>query len=175
MRSIPARGRDVLEVGCGPGGNLLQVARSEPRRLVGCDITPSMLELARKTTAGIEAVELVATDGATLPFGDAELDITFTATVLQHNPDQQLEKLAAEICRVTRDAVYLFEDTATRRRERYSAVLRPVDEYAAVFGRHGFELTQSADLRVFASERSAAVLRRLLNRRPPSSGEPVRI
>ncbi len=30
LRSIPARGRSVLEVGCGPGGNLRELARLEP-------------------------------------------------------------------------------------------------------------------------------------------------
>ena len=173
LGSIPAAGKDVLELGCGPGGNLIELAKLHPSRLVGCDISPSMIDLASKATAGLDGIELVPTDGKTLPFGDQEFAITYTATVLQHNYDEQMRQVAAEICRVTREAIYLFEDTATRRKKRYSVILRPVGEYASVFGRHGFEVVETQALRVFASERTAGVLRRVLSRRPPSVGEPV--
>src|SRR4249920_3943616 len=87
LRTIPAAGTSILEVGCGPGGNLLELARLGPQRLAGCDISPAMIDLATRNTGENATIELVLTDGKTLPFGDREFEITFTSTVLQHNLD----------------------------------------------------------------------------------------
>jgi SAM-dependent methyltransferase len=38
LDALPVRDLNVLEVGCGPGGNLRVLARSKPARLVGADI-----------------------------------------------------------------------------------------------------------------------------------------
>lgn len=174
LGAIPTAGASILEVGCGPGGNLLELAKGGPKRLVGCDISPAMIDLATRNTAGGAAIELVVTDGKTLPFADRELEITFTATVLQHNLDDgDLSSLLAEICRVTADTIYLFEDTSKVRKARYSAVLRPVEEYAGFCAQNGFELAQSEVLRLYTSERVAGGLRRVLNRPPLKPGEPI--
>jgi len=106
----------VLEVGCGPGGNLAVIHASNPRRLVGCDISPVMIELAQQNLQNeIPDIELAVIDGATLPFGDNSMDITCTVTVLEHNKDEETRNnLIKEICRVTRERVLLFEDTSKR-------------------------------------------------------------
>ncbi len=41
------RGRRVLEVGCGPG-HLLPLLAEQDHRVVGCDLSPAMLRLARR-------------------------------------------------------------------------------------------------------------------------------
>lgn len=41
------RGRSVLDVGCGPGHYLVAFARQGAARIVGVDLSPRMLELAR--------------------------------------------------------------------------------------------------------------------------------
>jgi hypothetical protein len=46
----------VLEVGPGPGGNLLQIVRpGRPRRVIGIDISSEMLDLTGKTLKGSPA------------------------------------------------------------------------------------------------------------------------
>jgi ubiquinone/menaquinone biosynthesis C-methylase UbiE len=174
LRAIPAAGKTILEVGCGPGGNLIELATAGPRKLVGCDISRAMLDLAIRNTDDVGGVEYVETDGKTLPFADREFEITFTSTVLQHNLDDgDLNGLLGEMCRVTDEAIYLFEDTSSKRKERYSAVLRPVEDYARVCTRNGFEIVEAERLGVYASERVAGFLRRVLNRPSPKAGEPV--
>src|SRR5215510_80959 len=81
-------GRRVLELGCGPGGNLLELARLRPASIVGVDISTARLDLARQTIADIPVpVELHKTDGQTLALPSHSVDLAFTATVLQHNVD----------------------------------------------------------------------------------------
>jgi ubiquinone/menaquinone biosynthesis C-methylase UbiE len=103
LDSMPVEGRSVLEVGCGPGGNLAELMKRRPRRLVGCDIAPNMVKLAQRT-----GVEVVVVDGSGQPFGDREFDLVFTATVLQHNAI--VDKLLADICRASGDALQLIKD-----------------------------------------------------------------
>ena len=174
LNAMPVAGTTVLEVGCGPGGNLVELGKAKPARLVGCDISPAMIDLATRNTAGAPEVELVVIDGKTLPFADREIEIAFTSTVLQHNLDDgDLGALLGEICRVTADTLYLFEDTSRTRKVRYSAVLRPVEDYASLCAPHGFELVGSEVLRLYASERVAGGLRRVLNRHPLKPGESI--
>src|ERR1700751_17285 len=78
----------VLEVGPGPGGNLLEVIRGGAARVIGVDISRAMLAIAAETLKDYAgSVELLKTDGQKLPLPDAAADLTFTVTVLHHNTD----------------------------------------------------------------------------------------
>ena len=110
LPQVPIQGQDVLEVGCGAGRNLTNIAALRPKRLVGCDIATEMVALAKQRMG--DAAEVVLTDGATLPFADGEFDVVTTVTVLQHNPDAARAKVIEEICRVSKKDVFLFEDTS---------------------------------------------------------------
>jgi SAM-dependent methyltransferase len=108
---------------------------------VGCDVSEEMIELAQKSTRGLKGVDTVLTNGTSLPFPDRSFDMTFTSTVLQHNHDAMLAKLLPEICRVTADQLYLFEDTGRFKLEGFSSfILRPVNEYATLCASEGFDL-----------------------------------
>lgn len=76
-----ARGKRVLEVGCGTGLILQRVARVASSA-VGIDISPGMLATARER--GLEVFEGVATS---LPFADASFDLVYSFKVLAHVPD----------------------------------------------------------------------------------------
>jgi ubiquinone/menaquinone biosynthesis C-methylase UbiE len=169
---IPAQGKKVLEIGCGQGGNLQKIAEAQPAKIVGCDISEAMLEVARQNTSQIAGVELVQIDGLTLPFQGRSFDIAFTTTVLQHNPDSVVTQLLAEICRVTGDRLYLFEDTGASKQARFSFVLRPVSEYAALCAAQGFELIETEPLGLYVSESAYRALRLIFGRRP-KEGIPI--
>jgi ubiquinone/menaquinone biosynthesis C-methylase UbiE len=169
---MPVQGKRVLEIGCGQGGNLLKLAEAQPAKIVGCDISEAMLDVARHNTSSVAMVELVQTDGFTLPFADRSFDVCFTTTVLQHNADATVEKLLAEICRVAGDRLYLFEDTGASKQARFSFVLRPVSEYQALCAAHGFELIETEPLGLYASESAYRALR-LIFRRRPKEGIPI--
>ena len=168
--ALPVRDRSLLEVGCGPGGNLMRLSAQGPRRLVGCDISPSMLTAARRNTAG--RVPVVQIDGVRLPWPAASFDVAFTVTVLQHDDDAlMLAELLAEVARVTSTWIYLFEDTARVEKADTGYVRRPVGWYAARLAPLGFDLADSTFLRVRTSEITSQLARRWLPHR--HEGAPV--
>lgn len=104
----------VLDLGCGPGNLLAQVARLNPRaEFIGIDLSSRMLEIAsaKMRQHGITNVELRTADMTSLAdFGDRSLDVVVSSMALHHLPDlSALEKTFSEISRVLRldGAVYL--------------------------------------------------------------------
>jgi SAM-dependent methyltransferase len=165
LASMPVEGKAVLEVGCGPGGNLAELMNRQPRRLVGCDLSPAMANLARRT--GCEVVEL---DGTGLPFGDQEFDLVFTVTVLQHVPE--VGDLISEICRVSRTMVQFVEDAGPAQGGG-SYFRRPVAEYSNACRASGFTLVQADVLGTRVSLLAHTALGRVFDRRERHEGEPV--
>lgn len=172
---INFRDKSVLEVGCGPGGNLEVVHSASPKRLVGCDISWKMIGLAtRNLQAILPDVELVLTDGVTLPFEDKSVDITYTVTVLQHNTDEEmLTSLMREICRVTKEKAFLFEDTSDKVKVGASWAVRPVGYYQTIMEKHGFKLTKVKYISILVNRLASAVILRLTSPRNRKEGEPV--
>jgi SAM-dependent methyltransferase len=95
-RALGAVG-DVLDLGCG-AGNLLE--RLEGSRLVGVDLSDTMLAQARKRLAGRPGLELVKANAEALPFPDAAFGRVVCSEVLEHVLDPK--KVVAEIRRVCR-------------------------------------------------------------------------
>ena len=145
LRAMDFAGKVVLEVGCGPGGNLLDIAqRQPPKKLIGVDISQVMVDLARENLARRNVVaELHKIDGVHLPFADRSVDLAFTVTVLNHVTDgAMLQSLVREICRVTKGTVVAMEDTGPAGLNGTGAgINRRVDVYAAVFAPCDFELS----------------------------------
>jgi len=89
-----AKGREVLEVGCGTGlilSRLSQVAR----RAEGVDLSPGMLDRAR--ARGLSVREASATE---LPYPDGSFDTVCSFKVLAHVPD--IARALGEMTRVCR-------------------------------------------------------------------------
>jgi hypothetical protein len=146
----------VLEVGPGPGGNLLQIVRpGRPRRVIGIDISSEMLDLEGKTLKGYETVvELHKSDGEHFLLADAAVDLTCSVTVLHQNTDTHMfQGLVSEVCRVTRHTVVLMEDTGGYYCDA-SFVARPVEAYEAECRKHGFKLRNCQCLGLRASRRA---------------------
>ena len=76
----PRCGQVVLDIGFGAGQSLLQLAgRVGPSgSVIGIDIGPHVLEVARIRTAGISQVCLMQADAATLALSDAMADGVFS-------------------------------------------------------------------------------------------------
>ena len=81
------RGRDLLEIGCGMGTDLLQFARGGAR-CIGIDLTPRSVEITRHRFAlyGARGSFMIA-DGERLPFRSESLDVVYSNGVLHHTPD----------------------------------------------------------------------------------------
>lgn len=89
-------GSDVLDVGCGPGNLLAGLAG---RRLVGVDLSETLLAQARRRLSG-RPVELFLGDAEALSFPDASFDRAVCSEVLEHVRDPR--RVVAEIHRVCR-------------------------------------------------------------------------
>ncbi len=96
---LPAGDERALDVGTGAGALAFALAPLV-REVVGVDLVPELLALARERAAGMENVELVEGDATALPFQDASFDLTGTLRTLHHVARPEL--VIAELARVTR-------------------------------------------------------------------------
>jgi SAM-dependent methyltransferase len=173
LDTVDVDGKDVLELGQGPGGNLKHLAeRRRPRRLFAADISETMCRLAAENLRDLDgSVEIHKIDGRTLPFADRSVDTSFTATVLHHVTDGEMFlSLVSELCRVTRDEIVVMEDIGTSDAVGGSGsyVGRTVRVYEAAFADRGFVLSEARFLGTLASRLwGVSILRlyRALNRR----------
>ena len=96
-----APGIELLDVGTGSGGNIAIPAALRGARVVGLDVTPELLELARghAAEAGVD-VEWIEGDAQELPFGDASFDRVVSTFGAMFAPDHA--RAAAELVRVCR-------------------------------------------------------------------------
>jgi ubiquinone/menaquinone biosynthesis C-methylase UbiE len=78
----------VLDVACGPGIVVEALARAAGE-VVGCDITPEMLDKARDrcAAAGLTNVCFVPGRAEALPFEDASFDAVVSRSAVHHFPD----------------------------------------------------------------------------------------
>lgn len=156
LDSLDTRDKIVLEVGFGPGGNLKRLAeRRDCKRLLGVDISGTMLQLASRTLqAHADLLELHKINGTQLPFSDRSVDLSYTVTVLQHNTNEQMFRdLVGEICRVTRTELVLMEDIGKDKPVGIAAtwVGRSVDTYKSLLSEHGFQLVELQFLKTAVS------------------------
>lgn len=98
-------GQRVLEVGCGTGVVLRDVARrvAPDGRAVGLDPSQHLLHVARELAqqAGLgRLIELRTGDARALPFADATFDVALAVTTLSHVPEG--ERAVPELARVVR-------------------------------------------------------------------------
>ena len=142
LDTIDFRSKTVLELGFGPGGNLKHIAtRHVPGKIYGADVSPKMLEIATKNLSMHDA-SLVKIDGASLPYPDHTVDISFTVTVLQHNIDEKtFRSLVKELARVTKKTVVVMEDVRKNQMNTADWIGRPVDTYRSAFAECGYKLS----------------------------------
>jgi len=99
---IPSRliGKHVLDLGCGPGFWIEQIAKQFPKSIVAADLTENALNLAKKRTEmlGISNVSFVKANAESLGFADNIFDHINCQGVIHHTPDTR--KAFNEISRV---------------------------------------------------------------------------
>ena len=97
-----AVGQRVLEVGCGTGAHL-EVFLREGMNVMGIDISPYMLRVARQKLG--KGVRLCLGDAENLPFKEKSFDCVALITTLEFIPDP--DKAIHEALRVSRSKVLL--------------------------------------------------------------------
>jgi SAM-dependent methyltransferase len=95
-----APGEDVLDVGCGTGNAALRAAQAGGR-VTGVDLTPELLEEARRLAADAgHDIEYLEGDAEALPVADESFDVVVSVMGVMFAPRHRVA--AAELARVLR-------------------------------------------------------------------------
>jgi SAM-dependent methyltransferase len=89
------RGRDegrgelvILDIGCGPGDLAAMLSERLPEaRIAGLDLSPSMVELARRRGTASGRLSFEVGDVASLPFESGSIDLVVSTLSLHHWPN----------------------------------------------------------------------------------------
>jgi len=107
----PRRGR-ALDFGCGVG-RLTQALAAQMREAHGIDVSPSMLDLARRYNRHGGRCLYHRTDTGGLPFKDGAFDLIYSSITLQHIPAPLAERYVTDFLRVLAPGgILLFQEAA---------------------------------------------------------------
>jgi ubiquinone/menaquinone biosynthesis C-methylase UbiE len=112
--------RDILDVGCGTGINLLWMAQQfRPERVTGCDFSPAALRWCCETVKSARSYSqkviprMCRGDARKLPFAPGSFDLVTCLDVLDLFPPDEDRAAMAELHRVLRpDGVALVREPA---------------------------------------------------------------
>ena len=127
-------GETILDVGCGAGMDLLLAARrtGATGRAIGIDMTPSMIERAKRGAlkAGLwEYVEIRRGIAEELPVERESIDVVISNSVLNLSPDKRTA--FGEIYRVLKPEGRLYLADVVVQRELSLAARSDIDLWAA--------------------------------------------
>jgi ubiquinone/menaquinone biosynthesis C-methylase UbiE len=132
-------GERILDVGCGPGYYVAELAEQvgAAGHVSGIDPSGPMLAVAARRCAELTNADVQEGDATSLPAGDADFDAVLSVQVFEYLPD--VEAALAEVHRVLRPGgrvVLWAVDWSTvsmhaRDRDRCERVLRAWDQHVA--------------------------------------------
>lgn len=131
------RGKKVLEIGSGRGGNCSYLARyTGAASVTGLDFCPAHIELCNRVHA-LPRLSFVGGDAMALPFADNEFDVVINIESSHCYPD--LNTFGAEVQRVLKqDGRFFYADTM--KGDNTSALSEPdsigVDFFSNVLAQH---------------------------------------
>ncbi len=94
-----------IEIACGTGIVFETIVKRNPGgRNIGIDLSPSMLEKAKKRLHNVKNAnyELIEGDVLNLPFKDNEFDVLVNNFMVDLMPVETFDKISEEFCRVLR-------------------------------------------------------------------------
>jgi SAM-dependent methyltransferase len=133
--------KSILEIGCGYGRILHELAARVDVPLTGIDFSPTQLEAARRFLAPDSGIALALARGERLPFPDRSFDMVLTSAVILHNPPAAAQAIRQEVLRVARRFAAHNEET-DRSYNRYGY------DTAAWYSARRIELSESGPIPV---------------------------
>jgi ubiquinone/menaquinone biosynthesis C-methylase UbiE len=104
----------LLDIGCGTGRTLHQIARSHPTmRLHGVDLSPAYIRYARKVLGDVGELTLAVENAEALPWADATFDIVTSVYMFHELPRNARRNVVREMLRVVKPGgLVVIEDSA---------------------------------------------------------------
>jgi ubiquinone/menaquinone biosynthesis C-methylase UbiE len=104
----------LLDVGCGTGRTLHQLAIAHPTmRLHGCDMSPAYIKLARKRLQDVQEITLAVENGEALPWADETFDVVTSTYMFHELPRNARRNVVREMFRVLKPGgLVVLEDSA---------------------------------------------------------------
>lgn len=104
----------LLDIGCGTGRTLHQIARTHPAmRLHGVDLSPAYIKLARKRLLDVDEITLAVENAEHLPWSDASFDIVTSVYLFHELPRNARRNVVREMLRVVKPGgLVVIEDSA---------------------------------------------------------------
>jgi len=97
---------DVLEIGCGIGVISAFLTDSYGMNVLGTDLDPEQIELARTTQPTSDHLHFAVEDASHLTFENASFDLALSQDIFHHIPDW--EQVVQEVVRVLRPEGYFI-------------------------------------------------------------------
>jgi ubiquinone/menaquinone biosynthesis C-methylase UbiE len=124
LRETPKRDARLLDIGCGTGRLLSQLAVAHPAlRLFGVDMSPPYVQAARELLASVPEVSLVAENAESLPYRDAYFDAITCVYLFHELPRAARRRIVTEMKRVIAPGGLLVVEDSAQLAE--SAVMAP--------------------------------------------------
>jgi ubiquinone/menaquinone biosynthesis C-methylase UbiE len=144
---------DFLEVGCGSGAVSKYVASDYHLNVIGIDLDPELIELAKEGIHDMTNIHFLAADATHLPFPDSDFDIVLSFGVM-HHISNWLDALK-EIHRVLKPEGYFV----------YADIVYPrlVAKIARSF-KHSYGVTTTHDLKLFVEDNNFSSIYASLSR-----------
>jgi ubiquinone/menaquinone biosynthesis C-methylase UbiE len=135
----------LLDVGCGTGAAVREAA---PRvvRAVGLDLSPGMIEEAKRLAQGLASAEFQVGDAEALPFAGGEFTAVLCTTSIHHYPNPG--RAIGEMARVLAPGGRLVIGDANR--DRFS--MRLLDRFCRRFQASHVRILSSAELEHLLAE-----------------------
>ena len=110
----PASSLRLLDVACGTGRTLHQIARTHSTmRLWGVDLSPAYVRAARQRLQHVSELTLAVENGEQLPFADGAFDIATSVYLFHELPARARRNVVRELHRVVRPGgLVVIEDSA---------------------------------------------------------------
>lgn len=90
----------ILDYGCG-NGRLMEFMADDYQKVIGVDISSTMVEEGKKRLSGLTNVEFLETDGFNIPLNNESVDLVFSYLVFQHIKTREMVEITfKEIYRV---------------------------------------------------------------------------
>jgi len=104
----------LLDIGCGTGRTLHQLAITHPRmRLHGTDLSPAYIKKARERLADVGELTLAVENGEALPWADDTFDAVTSTYMFHELPRNARRNVVREMLRVVRPGgLVVVEDSA---------------------------------------------------------------